>query len=73
MLSILCYAVFSGLTAMSLNYWSMLICRFFTGIGLGAEWGPGAAMVAEFWPPVPGGHPNSSTDGHFKIPHLIEV
>ena len=47
MLSIVCYAVFAGLTAMSSNYWSMLICRFLTGIGLGAEWGPGAAIVAE--------------------------
>src|SRR6516225_6859429 len=27
MLSILCYAVFAGLTAMSWNYWSMLIGR----------------------------------------------
>jgi MFS family permease len=52
MLSILCYAVFAGLTALSWNYWSLLIFRFFTGIGLGAEWGPGAAIVAEFWTPA---------------------
>lgn len=51
MLSILCYAVFAGLTALSWDYWSLLIFRFFTGLGLGAEWGPGAAIVAEFWPP----------------------
>ena len=49
-LSILCYAVFAGLTALSWDYWSLLIFRFFTGFGLGAEWGPGAAIVAEFWP-----------------------
>jgi MFS family permease len=52
MLSILCYAVFAGLTALSWDYWSLLIFRFFTGFGLGAEWGPGAAIVAEFWPPA---------------------
>jgi MFS family permease len=52
MLSILCYAVFAGLTALSWNYWSLLAFRFCTGIGLGAEWGPGAAIVAEFWPPA---------------------
>ena len=52
MLSILWYAVFAGLTALSWDYWSLLIFRFFTGIGLGAEWGPGAAIVAEFWPPA---------------------
>jgi len=52
MLSILCYAVFAGLTALSWDYWSLLIFRCFTGLGLGAEWGPGAAIVAEFWPPA---------------------
>ena len=51
MLSILWYAVFAALTALSRDYWSLLIFRFFTGLGLGAEWGPGAAIVAEFWPP----------------------
>jgi MFS family permease len=50
MLSILWYAVFAGLTAVSRDYWSLLIFRFLTGLGLGAEWGPGAAIVAEFWP-----------------------
>jgi MFS family permease len=52
MFSILCYAAFAGLTALSWNYWSLLAFRFCTGIGLGAEWGPGAAIVAEFWPPA---------------------
>jgi MFS family permease len=51
MFSILWYAVFAGLTALSSNYWSLLAFRFLTGLGLGAEWGPGTAMVAEFWPP----------------------
>lgn len=51
MLSILWYSVFAGLTALSPGYWSFLIFRFLTGLGLGAEWGPGAAIVAEFWPP----------------------
>jgi MFS family permease len=51
MLSILWYAVFAGLTALSRDYWSLLIFSFFTGIGLGAEWGPGTAIVAELWSP----------------------
>src|ERR1700676_5217404 len=51
MISILWYAVFAGLTALSPNYWFLLLFRFLTGLGLGAEWGPGTAIVAEFWPP----------------------
>ncbi len=50
MYSILWYAVFTGLTALAPNYWLLLAVRFLTGLGLGAEWGPGTAMVAEFWP-----------------------
>ena len=52
MISILWYAVFAGLTALSPNYWFLLVFRFLTGLGLGAEWGPGTAIVAEFWPPT---------------------
>jgi MFS family permease len=51
MLSILWYSVFTGLSAFSPNYGYFLIFRFLTGLGLGAEWGPGTAIVAEFWPP----------------------
>jgi MFS family permease len=51
MLSILCYSLFTGLTALSHAYWMLLLFRFLTGLGLGAEWGPGTAMVAEQWPP----------------------
>src|SRR5262249_42595735 len=51
MFSILWYAVFTGLTAFSPNYWFLLVFRFLTGLGLGAEWGPGCAIVSEFWQP----------------------
>jgi MFS family permease len=49
-LSILWYALFAGMTALSPDYWWLLIFRFLTGLGLGAEWGPGTAIVAELWP-----------------------
>jgi len=50
MLSILWYALFTGLTAFAGSYSSLLILRFLTGLGLGAEWGPGTAILGESWP-----------------------
>jgi MFS family permease len=71
MLSILCYAVFAGLTALSWDYWSLLIFRFFTGFGLGAEWGPGAAIVAEFWPPASRGRAAGALHAAYGVGLLI--
>jgi MFS family permease len=51
MLSIAWYALFTGLTAFATNYASFVILRFLTGLGLGAEWGPGTAILGESWPP----------------------
>jgi MFS family permease len=50
MLSILWYSVFSGLTFFAPSYQILMLCRFLTGLGLGAEWGAGTAIVAELWP-----------------------
>src|SRR5436309_8797434 len=50
MLSILWYALFTGLTAFAGSYTSLLSLRFLTGLGLGAEWGPGTAILGESWP-----------------------
>src|SRR5207249_11013930 len=49
MLSILWYALFTGLTAFAGSYASLLILRFLMGLGLGAEWGPGTAILGESW------------------------
>jgi MFS family permease len=51
MLSILLYAVFTGLGAAAPNYWILLACRFLTGLGLGGEFAPGTTLVGELWPP----------------------
>jgi MFS family permease len=67
MLSILCYAVFSGLAAISWDYPSLLIFRFLTGLGLGAEWGPGAAIVAEFWPPASRGRAGGALHAAYGV------
>src|SRR3989475_11157661 len=53
MLSILWYALFTGLTAFPTSYARFLILRFLTGPGLGPEWGPRTAILPEAWPPRP--------------------
>lgn len=48
--SILIFAVFTGLTALSWDYWSIAVFRFIAGIGLGGEFGIGMTLAAEAWP-----------------------
>jgi MFS family permease len=71
MYSILWYAVFAGLTALAPNYWVLLGLRFLTGLGLGAEWGPGTAMVAEFWPPAVRGRAAAVLQSAFGFGFLL--
>jgi MFS family permease len=47
--SILLYAVATGLAALSPNFAVFLLLRVVAGVGMGAEWGPGSALVAETW------------------------
>ena len=48
--TILIYAVFTGLAALSETWWHLAIYRFLTALGVGGEWAAGAAIVAEVWP-----------------------
>jgi MFS family permease len=48
--TILLFAVFTGLCALSRGYSDLLIYRTIAGIGLGGEFGIGMALVAEAWP-----------------------
>ncbi len=48
--TILIYAVFTGLAALSADWWHLAIYRFLTALGIGGEWAAGAALVAEVWP-----------------------
>jgi MFS family permease len=50
MVTILIYAVFTGLAALSATWWQLAIYRFLTALGIGGEWAAGAALVAEVWP-----------------------
>ena len=48
--TILIYAVFTGLAALSQTWWQLALFRFVTALGIGGEWPAGAALVAEVWP-----------------------
>lgn len=49
-LTILTYALFTGLSAFAQNWWQLLIFRFLTALGIGGEWAVGSALLAETWP-----------------------
>ncbi len=48
--TILIYAVFTGMAALSQSWWQLALFRFITALGIGGEWAAGAALVAEVWP-----------------------
>lgn len=49
-LTILVYAVATGLCAFSHSWWDLGIYRFLTGAGIGGEMGIGAVLLSECWP-----------------------
>ena len=48
--TILIYAVFTGMAALSETWWQLALYRFLTALGVGGEWAAGASIVAEVWP-----------------------
>lgn len=48
--TILLYSLFTGLSALSWDFWSFAIFRFLTGLGVGGEFAVGVALVAEVMP-----------------------
>jgi MFS family permease len=48
--SVLLYSVFTGLSALTGTWWLFGLTRFFTGVGIGAEWGVGTSLLQEVWP-----------------------
>jgi MFS family permease len=48
--TILIYALFTGMAALSATWWQLAVYRFLTALGIGGEWAAGAALVAEVWP-----------------------
>ena len=49
-LTILTYAVFTGLSFFAHTWWQLLIFRFLAAVGVGGEWAVGASLLAETWP-----------------------
>jgi MFS family permease len=49
-LTILTYALFTGLSFFAQTWWHLLICRFLAALGIGGEWAVGAALLSETWP-----------------------
>jgi len=48
--SVFLYAIFSGLTALSPNFFMLCALRFLTGLAMGSEWSTGIALLSETWP-----------------------
>ena len=50
MLTILTYALFTGLSYFAQTWWQLLIFRFLAALGIGGEWAIGASLLSETWP-----------------------
>lgn len=49
-LTVLTYAVCTGLCAFAQTWWQLMIFRFVAAIGIGGEWAVGASLLSETWP-----------------------
>jgi MFS family permease len=49
-LSVLTYAIFSGLCGFAAHAWQIAGLRFLSALGMGGEWCLGVALVMEIWP-----------------------
>jgi MFS family permease len=49
-LTVLTYAVFTGLAFFAHQWWHLLIFRFLAALGVGGEWAVGASLLSETWP-----------------------
>jgi MFS family permease len=50
MLTILTYALFTGLSFFARAWWQLLVFRFLAALGIGGEWAVGASLLSETWP-----------------------
>lgn len=50
MLTILTYALFTGLSFFATEWWHLMLFRFLSALGIGGEWAVGASLLSETWP-----------------------
>jgi MFS family permease len=50
LLTILTYALFTGLSYFAQTWWQLFIFRFLSALGIGGEWAVGASLISETWP-----------------------
>lgn len=50
MMTILTYALFTGLSYFATAWWHLLVFRFLAALGIGGEWAVGASLLSETWP-----------------------
>ncbi|MEO6004585.1 MAG: MFS transporter [Opitutus sp.] len=49
-LTVLTYAVCTGLCAFAQTWWQLMLFRFIAALGIGGEWAVGASLISETWP-----------------------
>ena len=49
-LTILTYALFTGLSFAAQTWWQLFIFRFLAALGIGGEWAVGSSLLSETWP-----------------------
>jgi MFS family permease len=49
-ITVVIYAVFTGLSALATSTWQLAVFQMLAGLGIGGEWAAGAALLAETWP-----------------------
>ena len=49
-LTVLTYALFTGLSFFAHQWWHLMIFRFLAALGVGGEWAVGASLLCETWP-----------------------
>src|SRR5437762_2073358 len=49
-LTVLTYALFTGLSFFAQTWWQLFLFRFLSALGIGGEWAVGASLLSETWP-----------------------